>query len=86
MPATTPDAEEFVRSCAPFLRYLAGRAEVRRPASLRDIAKEVGIRAPSLYNYIKSKEKLLYELLKEPLQAMVQPADAVEARCAEQGA
>lgn len=40
-------------------------------ASLREIAKEVGIRAPSLYNYIKSKEKLLYDLLKEPLQAMI---------------
>ena len=40
-------------------------------ASLREIAKEVGIQAPSLYNYIKSKEKLLYELLREPLQAMI---------------
>jgi AcrR family transcriptional regulator len=40
-------------------------------ASLRDIAKEVGIQAPSLYNYIKSKEKLLYELLREPLEAMI---------------
>ena len=40
-------------------------------ASLRDIAKEVGIQAPSLYNYIKSKEKLLFELLHEPLEAMI---------------
>lgn len=40
-------------------------------ASLREIAKEVGIRAPSLYNYIKSKEKLLYDLLKVPVSAMI---------------
>ena len=40
-------------------------------ASLRDIAKGVGIRAPSLYNYISSKEQLLYELMKEPLTNML---------------
>jgi len=40
-------------------------------ASLRDIAKEVGIRAPSLYNYISSKEQLLYELMKDPLSSML---------------
>ncbi len=40
-------------------------------ASLREIAKEVGIRAPSLYNYISSKEQLLYELLKDPLTSML---------------
>jgi len=40
-------------------------------ANLRDIAKEVGIRAPSLYNYISSKEQLLYELIKDPLTSML---------------
>ena len=40
-------------------------------ASLREIAKEVGIQAPSLYNYIKSKEKLLFELLKVPVSGMI---------------
>lgn len=40
-------------------------------ASLRMIAKEVGIQAPSLYNYIKSKERLLFELLQEPLIDMI---------------
>ncbi|HMN80744.1 MAG TPA: TetR/AcrR family transcriptional regulator [Burkholderiaceae bacterium] len=40
-------------------------------ASLRLIAKRVGIRAPSLYNHIKSKERLLYELLHEPLINMI---------------
>jgi AcrR family transcriptional regulator len=42
-----------------------------KAASLRDIAKEVGIRAPSLYNYISSKEQLLYELIKDPLTSML---------------
>ena len=45
-------------------------------ASLREIAKEVGIRAPSLYNYIKSKEKLLYDLLKVPVSAMIADYEA----------
>lgn len=40
-------------------------------ASLRMIAKEVGIRAPSLYNYIKSKGLLLFDLLHEPLVLMI---------------
>lgn len=40
-------------------------------ASLREIAKEVGIQAPSLYNYIKSKEKLLFDLLKVPVSGMI---------------
>lgn len=40
-------------------------------ASLRLIAKQVGIRAPSLYNHIKSKERLLYELLHEPLVSLI---------------
>ena len=40
-------------------------------ASLREIAKDVGIRAPSLYNYISSKEQLLYELMKDPLTSML---------------
>ena len=40
-------------------------------ASLRLIANEVGIQAPSLYNYIKSKEHLLFDLLREPLTTMI---------------
>jgi AcrR family transcriptional regulator len=31
--------------------------------SLREIASDVGIRTPSLYNYIGSKQRLLYELM-----------------------
>ena len=69
MPATTTgeQTEKAIREAA--VRVIAKHGF--QAASLREIAKEVGIRAPSLYNYIKSKEKLLYELLKEPLQAMI---------------
>ncbi|MGI4815600.1 MAG: TetR/AcrR family transcriptional regulator [Janthinobacterium lividum] len=48
-------------------------------ASLRMIAKEVGIRAPSLYNYIESKEQFLFDLLRVPLKAM---ADEFKAKTA----
>lgn len=69
MPATSTgeETEKAIRAAA--IRVIAKHGF--QAASLREIAKEVGIRAPSLYNYIKSKEKLLYELLKEPLQAMI---------------
>ncbi len=69
MPATTTgeETEKAIRAAA--VRVIAKHGF--QAASLREIAKEVGIRAPSLYNYIKSKEKLLYELLREPLQAMI---------------
>jgi AcrR family transcriptional regulator len=69
MPATTTgeETEKAIREAA--VRVIAKHGF--QAASLREIAKEVGIRAPSLYNYIKSKEKLLYELLREPLTAMI---------------
>jgi AcrR family transcriptional regulator len=69
MPVTTTgeETEKAIREAA--VRVIAKHGF--QAASLREIAKEVGIRAPSLYNYIKSKEKLLYGLLKEPLQAMI---------------
>jgi AcrR family transcriptional regulator len=69
MPATTTgeETEKAIREAA--VRVIAKHGF--QAASLREIAKEVGIRAPSLYNYIKSKEKLLYGLLREPLQAMI---------------
>lgn len=34
-------------------------------SSMRDIAKELGIEAPSLYNHIKGKQEILQELLLE---------------------
>lgn len=69
MPASTTgeETEKAIRAAA--VRVIAKNGF--QAASLREIAREVGIRAPSLYNYIKSKEKLLYDLLKEPLQAMI---------------
>jgi AcrR family transcriptional regulator len=69
MPATSTgeETEKAIRAAA--VRVIAKHGF--QAASLREIAREVGIRAPSLYNYIKSKEKLLYDLLKEPLQQML---------------
>lgn len=47
-----------------------------KAASLRMLAKEVGIQAPSLYNYIKSKERLLFDLLRDVLVALLAELDA----------
>ncbi|OJX06610.1 MAG: hypothetical protein BGO72_16535 [Burkholderiales bacterium 70-64] len=47
-----------------------------KAASLRMLAKEVGIQAPSLYNYIKSKERLLFDLLRDVLVALLAEIDA----------
>lgn len=47
-----------------------------KAASLRMLAKEVGIQAPSLYNYIKSKERLLFDLLRDVLIALLAELDA----------
>jgi AcrR family transcriptional regulator len=68
--ATTTSGETTEKS----IREAAVKAIAKHgfeAASLRDIAKEVGIRAPSLYNYISSKEQLLYELMKDPLTSML---------------
>jgi AcrR family transcriptional regulator len=68
--ATTTSGESTEKS----IREAAVKAIAKRgfeAASLRDIAKDVGIRAPSLYNYISSKEQLLYELMKDPLTSML---------------
>ncbi|MEP7300202.1 MAG: TetR/AcrR family transcriptional regulator [Caldimonas sp.] len=70
MAASTANGEATERS----IREAAVKAIAKHgfeAASLREIAKEVGIRAPSLYNYITSKEQLLYELMKDPLTTML---------------
>ena len=38
-------------------------------ASMTDIAKRIGVRKPSLYNYYSSKEELFMELLEDSLEA-----------------
>ena len=70
MASTTSTGESTEKS----IREAAVKAIAKHgfeAASLRDIAKEVGMRAPSLYNYISSKEQLLYELMKDPLSSML---------------
>ena len=70
MASSTTSGESTEKS----IREAAVRAIAKHgfeAASLRDIAKEVGIRAPSLYNSISSKEQLLYELMKDPLTSML---------------
>ncbi len=44
--------------------------------SLRDLAAEVGIKQGSLYNHIESKQSLLFELVRNHLEHLIQSADA----------
>ncbi len=44
-------------------------------ASMTDIAKRVGVRKPSLYNYCSSKEELFMDLLKSSLGAWAEASD-----------
>jgi len=39
--------------------------------TLRDLAREVGIQTPSLYNYITSKQDLLYHLLRSIMEELI---------------
>jgi AcrR family transcriptional regulator len=46
--------------------------------SLREIADAVGIKVPSLYNYISSKQQLLFDLMSQVMKdLMLQTVDAV---------
>jgi AcrR family transcriptional regulator len=51
-----------------------------RAASLRKVADEVGIQAGSLYNYIKSKDDFLFNLLKEHLELMLEDLERANAK------
>lgn len=54
--------------------------------SLRDIAREVGIQAPSLYNYFPSKQNLLYELFRSVMLALIEQTEAAIAESTDQSA
>lgn len=45
---------------------------------MSDIARSCGCEASTLYNYFKSKEYLLYEVLREEIQQTVRLAEAVQ--------
>src|SRR6516165_9688261 len=53
-----------------------------RAASLRKVAEEVGIQAGSLYNYIKSKDDFLFNLLKEHLELMLADLERANSKSA----
>jgi AcrR family transcriptional regulator len=44
--------------------------------SLRDIARGVGIQAPSLYNYFPSKQELLYHLMRSVMEDLIRQVGA----------
>jgi AcrR family transcriptional regulator len=54
--------------------------------SLRDIARDVGIQAPSLYNYFPSKQGLLFELFKGVMEDLTEQAEAAVAACEDRSA
>lgn len=67
--------KESIRKASLKLIYEKGYAAT----SLRDLAAEVGIQPASLYNYIKTKEDLLFYLVKETLeQRLVEIKSAVQ--------
>ena len=44
--------------------------------SLRELAAEVGIQAASLYNHIRTKQDLLFDLIREHMEALLTQTDA----------
>lgn len=44
--------------------------------SLRDLAAEVGVQPASLYNHIETKQALLYDLVREHMEALLASTDA----------
>ncbi|HEY7727802.1 MAG TPA: TetR/AcrR family transcriptional regulator [Candidatus Eisenbacteria bacterium] len=48
--------------------------------SLRDIARGVGIQAPSLYNYFPSKQELLYHLMRSVMEDLIRQVRTAVAR------
>ena len=45
--------------------------------SMKDIAAALGLRAPSLYNHVESKQSLLQEIMLGPLETLIREQQAV---------
>jgi len=54
--------------------------------SLRDIARDVGMKAPSLYNYFPSKQNLLFELFTAVMVALIEQTEAAVAAAEDRSA
>ncbi|MDO9706985.1 TetR/AcrR family transcriptional regulator [Paracraurococcus lichenis] len=61
-----------IRQAALGLIYRQGFAAM----NLRDLAAEVGIQPSSLYNHITSKQALLFDLMQEHMQTLLDSTDA----------
>lgn len=48
-------------------------------ATVEDIADELGILKGSLYHHVRSKSELLYEVVREPVQEMVDSLEKIVA-------
>src|SRR5208337_839998 len=46
--------------------------------SMRDLARAYGCRPANLYNYFKTKESILFEVLLEEMEQIVQPISHLE--------
>lgn len=73
--ATTPTTKERVRQSAQRLFRERGYAAI----GMRELAKEVGMKAPSLYNHYKSKDDLLREICFDMAQQFFTAFDAAVA-------
>lgn len=70
--ATAPTTKERVRQSAQRLFRERGYAAI----GMRELAKEVGMKAPSLYNHYKSKDDLLREICFDMAQQFFAAFDA----------
>lgn len=52
--------------------------------SLRALAAEVGIRAASLYNHIRTKQALLFDLIRDHLETLIASTDAALAQASDE--
>ena len=46
--------------------------------SMRDLARAYGCRPANLYNYFKTKESILFEVLLEEMEQIIQPISHLE--------